>query len=140
MRRFYTARMPVPPALRRLVPCAALLLTSAALACPAKPGYVANSLFRAPGNLTAICGPLYLAFQNSLKGAKWTEMYALAAGQPGDAQLARLLTAIQKSGYRQARVQRQARSQVYLFTRGEHSITAVTGVSGPVRYVALAGQ
>lgn len=125
--------------MKKLLLLAALTLP-AALACPVKPGYVANGLFRDASHTTPICGPLYLAFQHNMAGVKWTEMYALDPNRAGDLQAERILAAIQKSGYRSVKAQKTARSQAYQFQRGAHTITAVVGQSGPVRYLGLAGQ
>lgn len=119
---------------------AALLLTSAALACPAKAGYVANGLFKNVGKAQPICGPLYETFRRSLKGVKWTEMYEVRDGRVGNKKTADFLALIQKGGYRRVKSQVSARSQVYLFQRRGNYITAVIGVSGPTGYIGLAGQ
>lgn len=52
----------------------AAVLLSSALACPVKPGTVANSLFKDTRQLTPICGPLHLTFKQAMPGVKWTEM------------------------------------------------------------------
>ncbi|EYB68187.1 hypothetical protein DEIPH_ctg025orf0019 [Deinococcus phoenicis] len=126
--------------MKKLLLLAAPLLASAALACPVKQGYIANGLFKDASQTTPICGPLYLAFKNSLSGAKWTEMYALAADRTGQGQAERILAGIQKSGYKKVRAQKGPRNETYQFQRGSHFITAVIGISGPTRYLGLAGQ
>ncbi|MBB5236182.1 hypothetical protein [Deinococcus budaensis] len=126
----------------RLLLLAALLLTPAALACPVKPGTVANGLFKDTRRLPPICGPLYLTFKQAMSGTKWTEMYALdsQASKTRTAQTNAILASIVRSGYRKVREQKGPRSQVYLFQRRKNTITAVVGISGPVHYLALAGQ
>lgn len=124
----------------KLLALAALALASASLACPVKAGYVANGLFKDTSKTKPICGPLYLAFKNSMAGSKWTEMYALASDKTGQTQAERILGGIQKSGYRKVRAQKNPRNEVYQFQRGGHFITALIGISGPTRYLALAGQ
>ncbi|GMA16821.1 hypothetical protein E5F05_16490 [Deinococcus metallilatus] len=124
----------------KLLALTTLALASASLACPVKAGYVANGLFKDTSKTTPICGPLYLAFKNSMAGSKWTEMYALASDKIGQTQAGRILGGIQKSGYKQVRAQKTPRNEVYQFQRGGHVITAVLGISGPTRYLALAGQ
>ncbi|MCP2015052.1 hypothetical protein L1280_002204 [Deinococcus sp. HSC-46F16] len=58
----------------RLSSLVAAVLLSSALACPVKPGTVANSLFKDTRQLTPICGPLHLTFKQAMPGVKWTEM------------------------------------------------------------------
>lgn len=127
---------PITGRLRWLV---ALVLFSSALACPVKPGTVANSLFKDTRRLTPICGPLYLTFKQAMTGVKWTEMYALDA-KTGAAQTAYVLASLQKGGYKKVKEARTPRSQTYLFQRGKNTITAVVGYSGPMQYLGLAGQ
>lgn len=128
--------------MNRLLPLAALVLTPVALACPVKSGTVANGLFKDTRKLTPICGPLYLTFKQAMAGTKWAEMYTLdsKASQTRTRQTNALLASIVKGGYRKVREQKNPRHQVYLFQRGKNTITAVVGISGPVHYLALAGQ
>lgn len=123
----------------RALPLAVLLLLSPALACPVKPGNIANSLFKDTLKLAPICGPLYLTFKQAMVGTKWTEMYALDT-RSRLAQTASVLATIQRKGYKKVRESKKPRSQVYLFQRGKNTITAVVGISGPVHYIGLAGQ
>ncbi len=126
--------------MKKLSALAALLLTSVALACPVKQGYVANGLFKNTAGAKPICGPLYQAFRFSMTGVKWTEMYEVKAGRVGQLRTADFLNLIRRGRYRLMRQNKTVRSQVYLFERGSHSITVVVGVSGGAQYLGLAGQ
>ena len=124
----------------RLALFLSLLSLPAALACPVKAGHMAGGLIKDAGGTTPICGPLYLSFKQSMGGAKWTEMYALAPEATGQKQAASVLAALQKQGYRLVREKKSARSEVYLYRKGQATVTALIGLSGPTRYLALAGQ
>lgn len=131
---------PQVPPVKKLFILAVLALASGALACPVKPGYVANGLFKNTSKAAPICGPLYQAFKYSLVGVKWTEMYEVKNGRVGNLRTADFLALIQKRGYRNVKRKISARSQVYLFQRRNNSITAVIGFSAGGSYLGLAGQ
>ncbi len=71
----------------RLLALTSLTLTSAALACPVKPGTLGNGLMPSIAGMRPECGANYQQFKKgaTLKG-QWAEMYSLPITGSGDAQ------------------------------------------------------
>lgn len=117
------------------------LASSAAAACPAKPGYAANGLVRLPTVVKITCkGSLYEEFKSMTPSAKWLEVLYVPLSKQGANGLATVLQNIQANGYKEIYKKKTDKALIYQYQKGNKIIVSMTGQDAAAMYMILSGK
>lgn len=126
--------------MKKLLPLA-VLLTSAAVACPVEKGYILNGQAEMPSYLTPECGSYYKTQRDRVNKAAagravWTETYKI---QPGKVSRLRALVKNAWEGYRPTLDQQKGDSLVMAWMVPAPFLTVSTERVGNSIYVVFNG-
>jgi len=96
----------------------ALLLTTTALACPVRAGYVADGQFKDTTGLLPQCSVSFRKLASEVKPGEYGEMYRTTLNVAGGIRVAKAFNLFRANGWKLAGVQRNGDDATYSFTKG----------------------
>lgn len=117
-----------------------LLVFSVSLACPIKPGFVANGLIRDTVRLIPMCGKLPPGLLQVPEGVTWHELYGFGTTPTQKLKLVTLNAAIRAQGFKQVNTSKTDKLEVYQYAKDDKTVSILIYPYKTALFLSISGN